>query len=437
MLAYLRSQHAFYAAALLLLSTVGQGHAVDFPNNRIRLAQNDAPAAAPVPQMPVAADVHVNAIGNTTHLTFALSEKVAVQAFVLASPDRVIVDLPEINFQTDPGKGKEAAIPKGTLIHAFRFGLFAPGKSRIVIDLGGPAKILKANVEDGGADAPPHLTIDLAPTDKNTFRQAAAAALKASLPAVSDDTPAKPVESEKPVIVLDPGHGGPDSGALGLDGAVEKNIVFDFAEALRQKLEATGRYKVVMTRDRDVFVPLTERVKIAQNAGAKLFVSIHADTVSDAGEVTGATVYTVSDRASDREAARVAEQENAADAAAGVQTNEDQSGVNDILFDLTRRETRTFSHVFSRTLVNYLQVTAHMNKNPERSAGFVVLKAPDVPSVLLELGYLSNGNDVKCLTSPDWRDRTSGKIAEAIDKFFAPKAASQPAGDAVAAGSKD
>ena len=437
MSASFRFQHMLSAAILLALSVGGSARAGNFPNDRIKLAENVAPVAAPVPSMPVAADARVSAVANTTHLTFALSEKVDVQAFVLANPDRVIVDLPEINFQTDPTTGKAGAITKGTLIHAFRFGLFAPGKSRIVIDLGGPAKILKAAVEDGSGDAPPHLTIDLAPTDKNAFRQAAAAALKVSVPPAPADTPPNPVESEKPVIVLDPGHGGPDGGASGVDGAAEKTIVFDFAEALRQKLEASGRYKIVMTRDRDVFVPLNERVKIARDAGAKLFVSIHADTVSDAGGVTGATVYTVSDRASDREAARVAEQENAADAAAGVQTTEDESGVHDILFDLTRRETRTFSHVFSRTLVNYLQVTARMNKNPERSAGFVVLKAPDVPSVLLELGYLSNDRDVKNLTSPEWRDKTSSKIAEAIDKFFVPKAAAQPVGDTMAVGSKN
>ncbi|WP_158554699.1 N-acetylmuramoyl-L-alanine amidase [Methylovirgula sp. 4M-Z18] len=433
-MASIRSKHLYFAAALLILGTAGSALAGNLPSGRVKLAQNLPASTAPVPSMPVAADAKVSAIGNTTHLTFAMSEKVDVQAFVLANPDRVIVDLPEINFQTDPANGKATALPKGTLVHAFRFGLFAPGKSRIVIDLGGPAKILKAAVEEGAGDAPPRLAIDLAPTDKASFRQAAAAALKASLPPTEANAPPKPVESEKPVVVLDPGHGGPDGGANGVDGAVEKTIVFDFAEMLKHKLEASGRYKVVMTRDRDVFVPLNERVKIARDSGAKLFVSIHADTVSDAGNVTGATVYTVSDRASDREAERVAEQENAADAAAGVQTTEDQVGVNDILFDLTRRETRTFSHVFSRTLVNYLEATARMNKNPERSAGFVVLKAPDVPSVLLELGYLSNDRDVKCLTSPDWRDKTTDKVAAAIDTFFAPKAAAQPERNAVAAG---
>ncbi len=225
--------------------------------------------------------------------------------------------------------------------------------------------------------------------------------------------------------MLDPGHGGVDNGAMGRDHAVEKSIVLDFAKALGAKLRESGRYKVVFTREDDTFVPLGERVRMARGLGAALFVSLHADALAGGGEdVQGATVYTVSDRASDREAARIAEHENKADSAAGEDAKEDASDVNDILFDLTRRETRAYSHVFAHSLAEYWKVAARLNKNPRRSAGFVVLKAPDVPSVLLELGYLSNDADVAELTSGEWREKAAGQVARAIDAFFASR---QPA----------
>ncbi|MEI9915959.1 MAG: N-acetylmuramoyl-L-alanine amidase [Methylovirgula sp.] len=243
--------------------------------------------------------------------------------------------------------------------------------------------------------------------------------------AAETDTPTEPVPpavapGALPIIVIDPGHGGIDSGAM-VRGLVEKNIVFAFARELAGKLRDSGRYKVIMTRDSDVFVALGDRVKIARDAGASLFVSIHADTVSDAAGVSGATVYTCSEHASDAEAARTAEKENQSDAAAGVESKDDNNGVSDILFDLTRQETRTYSRVFARTLVNYWQVAARLNKNPERFAGFRVLKAPDVPSVLIELGYLSNAADGTSLGSATWRDTTTGKVAAAIDAFFTAK----------------
>ncbi|WP_298424475.1 N-acetylmuramoyl-L-alanine amidase, partial [Rhodoblastus sp.] len=241
--------------------------------------------------------------------------------------------------------------------------------------------------------------------------------------------------SEKPVVVIDPGHGGVDTGALGRNHAIEKNVTLAFAKTLADKLRASDRYRVVLTRDDDVFVPLGERVRIARRLNAALFVSVHADALaSNSAEVTGATVYTVSDRASDAEAARIAEHENMADSAAGEEAKENANDVNDILFDLTRRETRAFSHVFARSLTEYFKVAGRLNKNPRRSAGFVVLKAPDVPSVLLELGYLSNAADVADLDSADWRDKETSQVAKAIEAFFAQqKPETQPAAAANAA----
>jgi N-acetylmuramoyl-L-alanine amidase len=176
-----------------------------------------------------------------------------------------------------------------------------------------------------------------------------------------------------------------------------------------------------MTRTSDVFVPLAGRVAIAREAGADLFISIHADTISDTSGVSGATVYTVSDKASDQQAAKLAEKENLADAAAGLEGKDDANDVSDILFDLTRRETRTYSHVFARTLVSHWAEAGRLNKNPHRSAGFKVLKAPDVPSVLLELGYLSNEKDTAALMSPEWRGKAADAIVRSIDAFFQPR----------------
>lgn len=372
--------------------------------------------------LPVAVSSRITDAGGVTRLTFDLSAKVAITSFLLEKPDRVIVDLPEVNFQMDPEAGR--LMPKGVgVIRSFRFGLFAPGKSRIVIDLGTPAALRKASVEAIADGTPSRLTIELVRSDRASFKaavrrdQMAPASPQAVAPA---ETPARPADA-KPVVMIDPGHGGIDPGASGPDGTVEKFVVFDFASTLAAKLTATGRYTVVLTRTDDSFVSLGDRVRMARDSGAALFVSIHADTLSD-GSVTGATVYTASDRASDAEAARVAADENRADEAAGLEATPETPGVSDILFDLTRRETRTYAHLFQRTLVGYWQKIARLNKNPERAAGFKVLQAPDVPSVLLELGYLSSARDSKLLTSPEWRDQATAAVAASIDNFFAKRA---------------
>ena len=208
-----------------------------------------------------------------------------------------------------------------------------------------------------------------------------------------------------------------------MSGAVEKDVVLLFASALAARLSAGDRYRVVMTRRDDSFVSLGDRVRVARDSDAALFISVHADTLSD-GSVSGATVYTASDQASDAEAARVAATENQSDAAAGLdEAPRSAADVSDILFDLTRRETRTYAHRFQRTLTGYWAKIARLNRNPERSAGFKVLQAPDVPSVLLELGYLSSGQDVKSLESPDWRAKAVEGVSASVDAFFAGRVA--------------
>ena len=380
----------------------------------------------------VARSVNLQTAGELTRLVFELSAPITAKGHVLAQPDRVVIDLPEITFQIDPSKGRGPATPKPDprrrqmqtaqpllgAVSSYRFGLVSPGKSRVVIDLAHPSRIARLISEPlpGGQGA--RLVIELGKTERSAFLAEAAKAAEARPASAVMPVGPGAAAGGLPIVVLDAGHGGIDAGAHALNGALEKDIVFDFARALAARLERSGQVKVVLTRDSDVFIALGERVRKARAAGAALFISIHADTLSYDGSVSGATVYTVSDRASDAEAARVAEKENQADIVAGLDGTEDQGDVSDILFDLTRRETRAFSHVFARTLVGYWQEIGSLNKNPHRSAGFRVLKAPDVPSVLLELGYLSSKSDLASLTSPQWREKATELVAKAVEGFF-------------------
>ncbi|MCX7898912.1 MAG: N-acetylmuramoyl-L-alanine amidase [Methylocystis sp.] len=364
-----------------------------------------------------ALSARIETAGEKVRLLFELTAPAPVTAFPVANPSRIIVDLPEVVFRIAQSPPSASAANK--LIKSYRYGLFAPGRSRVVIELAAPAKIVKSASEPAEAGKAARLVIELAPTDAARFAAAVAEharAAPAEPPKVSPPAPAPP--GDKPVVVIDPGHGGVDNGAVARYGELEKNIVFEFAKVLHAKIEAGGKLRPVMTRTEDIFVPLADRVKFARDNHAALFISIHADTLGEPN-VSGATVYTVSAQASDAEAARIAEKENLADQAGGLERKEDAEEVGDILFELTRRETRAYSAQFSQSLISFWKQIGNLNKNPSRAAGFVVLKAYDVPSVLLELGYLSSEKDLSRLTSPQWRDRAAQKTADAIDGFFA------------------
>jgi len=429
----LTPRNALLCAVSLALSSTVPASSPSLANGIIGSRAVGLPRAEAAPTVTIS-NADLKDQGETATLTFVLSGPLDISAFVLSDPDRIILDLPSVAFDMTPeaeksgkkqrrgAKPSHPAPAAGHLVSSYRFGSFAAGRSRVIVDLAGPAKIVRNEIKPG-ADGQFELTLQLAKTDRAAFRAAAQAA-RTHLAAAPAADPAKPAKSSGPAqasalprILIDPGHGGIDSGAQN-GGLIEKMVVLDFAKLLAAKLRATGRYDVVMTRDDDTFVTLGDRVKMARDDNAALFVSVHADTLNEA-DVSGATVYTVSDKASDLQAARVAEKENQADAAAGVEGQEEASGVSDILFDLTRRETRAYSHVFAHTLTNYWRVAARLNKNPERSAGFKVLTAPDVPSVLLELGYLSNEKDVAAFNSSDWREQTTSRVADAIESFFA------------------
>jgi N-acetylmuramoyl-L-alanine amidase len=256
------------------------------------------------------------------------------------------------------------------------------------------------------------------------LKPASAEAAPATVPLeTAPPTQAAAPTDPRPVVVIDPGHGGIDNGTQSADEA-EKNLVLAFGLALRDRLEKSGKYRIVMTRADDTFVPLADRVRIARSESAALFVSIHADALPKGeGDAQGATIYTLSDKASDAEAEKLAEAENRADAIGGVNLTDEPTEVAGILIDLAQRETRTFSNRFARILMGQMKTTARMHKHPLKSAGFRVLKAPDVPSVLVELGYVSNKDDLEHLVSENWRNRTVAAMAQAIDVFLAKRLA--------------
>jgi len=406
-------------AALLvgaLLAGLGSAGAEE----RAALARPNTPV--PPDLFPIASDARLGGDAGRTRLVVDLSRTIEVAAFTLADPYRVVIDLPQVTFQLPARTGEHG---RG-LIKAFRYGLVMQGGSRVVVDATGPVRVDKAFVLESVDGQPARLVLDLVSIDRASFMRNLALETK---PRRAPET--KPAETAKrnndgrPLIVIDPGHGGPDTGTIAASGEMEKNIVLEFAQSLTERLEKSGKYRVAMTRTDDRFVPLGERVRTARQQGAALFVSIHADALASRGEtdVRGATVYTVSDTASDAEAARLAEDENKADAIAGVDLSSEPEEVADILIDLTQRETKNFSAHFARAVVGELKTTAKLHKHPLKSAGFKVLKAPDIPSVLIELGYVSNKQDLKLMTSDAWRTRTSEAVAQAVNIFFSTRLA--------------
>ena len=407
-------------------------------SSRLSAAETLPQPSVAVANFPVATAARLAGDSKQTRFILDLDQTVSFRATTLADPYRVVVDVPQVNFQLAPGTGAGRG-----LVKAFRYGLVMPGGSRIVFDLTGPAKITNSYVLEAANGQPARLVVELEEVDRAVFvqtpppqnrpelRPTIAAAPPATVPAAPEPAPQKPgaPTDGRPVVVIDPGHGGIDNGTQS-SGESEKNLVLAFGLALRDRLEKAGKYRVVMTRDDDTFIPLNDRTKVARNLNAALFVSIHADALPKAeGDAQGATIYTLSDKASDAEAQRLADAENRADAIAGFNLAEEPTDVADILIDLTQRETRTFSNRFAHLLMGEMKTTVRMHKHPLKSAGFRVLKAPDVPSVLVEIGYVSNKGDLEHLVSEGWRSKAVGSMAQAIDTFLAKRMATAGAGN--------
>ncbi len=433
----------------------------------IHIAVYPVPARA-TPPLASVSEARIAGDEARTRFVADLDRPVSYSVYVIDNPYRVVVDLPDVRFNMPPEIGDEG---KG-LIKTYRFGQLAPGKSRIVIDTNGPVLIEKSFVLNPENGQPARMIIDIIQTDRRTYSRIKAAEpsirpVAASLVQPAPDTLAQLLQREgvaridevaekaeqteitaslvpkprprpaqiarafepdpipaRPVIVLDPGHGGIDGGTVSRKGTLEKQVVLAFARDLRKTLLATGRFEVHMTRNDDKFVSLGKRVKFARAQKADLFIAVHADSLRQR-RVRGATVYTLSEKASDADAAALAEKENNADFIGGVDLGEDSGEVAGILLDLALRETKNHSIYFARRVVKNLKSVTPLNRRPMRSAGFRVLRAPDVPSVLLELGYLSNRHDEGNLVSSKWRRKATTAVTEAIEGFFSPEVAAR------------
>ncbi len=367
---------------------------------------------------PVVTGIRIGIHPDTTRIVLDLTEGLQYSIFTLSDPYRVVIDLPEVGWWLG---GRTPPASRG-LVQRLRFGLFQPGNSRVVLDLGAPAVVRRAFMLRPAANFKYRLVVDLAAVSVEEFRRRARPPphRREPPPPAPPQPEAAPGSAGKFVVVVDPGHGGVDPGTIGAGGVHEKHVALAAGLELKRRLEATGRYLVVMTRKRDVFVRLRRRVARARAVNADLFISLHADAIADAA-VRGATVYTLSEQASDLEAAELAAKENKADIIAGIDLSAETYGddVANILIDLAQRETMNISAQFANTLVAELGKRVRLLRKTHRFAGFRVLKAPDVPSVLIELGYLSNPVDERMLRDPAHRSRLVQAVSDAVDRFFA------------------
>ena len=356
---------------------------------------------------------------DKTRFVMEISEAPAYQIFTLPDPFRVVIDLPELDWRLPP-----EAVPRNTaVVEDLRFGLFAPGRSRVVLDVKGPVKVTRVVILPPDGNVLTHrVVVDIEPISRQAFFAGERVPLVSAVPLPPPQTaavpsPAKPSADQRPTVVIDVGHGGIDPGAKGVSGIFEKKLTLDYARELRRELEATGRYRVVLTRDRDVFLPLRSRFEMAQGASGDLFISLHAN-IHRKGSVRGASVYTISEQSSDAEAEALAAKENKADVLAGVNLVAQTDDVSRILIDLIWRETMNLSKAFANILVAELGKSTRLLKNTHRFAGFAVLKSATVPSVLVEVGYMSNRTEETQLRSKAHREKIAGAMRRAIEKYF-------------------
>lgn len=377
-----------------------------------------------------AKSLRLGAIEEHTRVVVEFTEAVDYKLFTLSSPYRAVIDLPETKWDIP-----DTIQDKG-LVSGVRFGSFKPGQGRIVVDLRGPVNVHKHFLLPPTVAIKNHrLVIDFEPATIATFRQmkpAVSQTQTASIPApdfqptptpqpqysapTGEFTPKPRPRITRKIIVIDPGHGGVDPGALGTRSR-EKDIVLAFSKELVRQLKATRRYDVYLTRSSDIYIPLRQRVQIARNRNADLFISIHADAIKKKN-IRGLSVYTLSEKASDREAAALAKKENQSDIIAGVDFGDQLPEVTNILIDLAQRDTKNASVKFAESLISSARGKTLLLDRTHRFAGFRVLKAPDVPSVLVELGFITNRTDEKQLSSSKWRRRVATGMVEAIDNYF-------------------
>lgn len=397
------------------------------PEKKAEPRSDRKPAPAPAPVGPVVADgASVTGDGALTRLALDLTGPIEYQLFRLRTPDRVVVDLTNVEFTIPAVTGRQGA----GLVSGYRFGAFAPGRSRLVLETAGPVEVESTRLIREGARGRHRLELDLIPARSADLSESEVAAARESAARLKlgDLAPSPPSKASAaapspPLIVIDPGHGGVDPGAQGAVG-VEKDIVLAVGRALEKALLASGRYRVMMTRADDTFVPLERRIRISRDHEAQLFISLHADSLEArelAHAIRGATIYTLSQSASDERARRLADKENAADLLAGAHlpTEIFQDDVKSILFDLMARESAGLALNFRQLALKRMRGTIQFSRDPQRSANFLVLRQAETPAVLIELGYISNPDEEKQMLSQDWQRKVAGAITAAVNDFFA------------------
>ncbi len=382
-----------------------------------------SPGSNALGSLPIVLSARIGEHADRTRFVIELSDPVNLRTFTLTKPDRVVVDMPEVQWRI-------GAPPRPSgfgSVKSYRYGVFRKGNSRMVIDLARPVTVSDPLVIPPSNGFGYRVVFDLFPTQQGKFVANAGwpADLKAR-EANAEQLAALAAQPEKShgrkVVVIDPGHGGLDSGTNGVNGLMEKDLVLAEALKLAAVLKEHG-YAVHMTRDSDVFIPLPERVAIARKLKADLMISLHADSNPDAG-VSGLSIYTLNDGRSDREAAALARRENQSDIIAGVDLSREDGPVAPILIDLAQRDTINRSSRFAETALGQLHgVTDILARSPHRAASLAVLVAPDVPAVLIELGYLSNESDAAQMNTEQWRQKVAEAIAKAVDRNFSANSA--------------
>ncbi len=356
-------------------------------------------------------------------VVFDADAKFDYKVFTLGNPNRLVIDTQNVDVASTVVKNMR----ENAFVGNIRTGSTGVSGVRIVFDLLRPVVVKKAFMLAPQSNFKWRLAIDLETSSERDFMAKVGSSNSHnsndynrnndSSVANSSSSEAIKNSKRKRIIMIDAGHGGVDPGAIGYSGTYEKNITLSMAKELKEALDKNSHYQVYLTRSRDIFIPLRERVNISRKHNSDLFISIHADSARNS-KATGLSVYTLSEAASDKEAAALAEKENKADIVAGINFAEHSKDVNDILLNMAQRETNNYSAEFATLLSRQMANIVKTVSNTHRFAGFAVLKAPDVPSVLLELGYLSNPVEERQLKQKAYRQKLVAATVRAIDKYF-------------------
>ncbi len=355
-------------------------------------------------------------VGDGVEIRLSLTQPVPYRLFTLAEPMRLVIDFREVDWQGFD----EAKVQGSEQVADLRFGIFRPGWSRLVVDLKQPLSVFQAVMETDHVTGSAKLSIKLANASIAEFKAFSGAFSSEEWALPQGDKGLQPKTrqiGDRPLLIaIDPGHGGIDPGAEH-EGYLEKHLVLQFARELKEALILSGRYKAQLTRTGDSFVSLPDRISIARKMGADVFLSVHADALSE-GKATGTTVYTLSDKASSGAAAELARQHDRSDLLAGVDLAQQDDLIAAVLMDMARLETTGRSDLLAEMLVSGIgQSVGRIRKRPHLSAGFTVLKAPDIPSVLVELGFMSNRSDLNNLLTLEWREKVVRGVVLALDTW--------------------